>query len=701
MRRRAAAADLSAAMSLRVDASVATRLAEHETRGGPAGARGWLVGPADRAPGDAVVIGTLCRQAESDVGEDLRRASAVLPGGLEVVGAYVSGDKAAAERLVLETKPHLEGAFLVAAVSQGEPSYFQRFSSSDAAVSARAEPLEAGWLDREYATFRCEMRVPIGAANSAGAAEAFAALEAELERLVFVVDVAEERARADDDASLASAELPSELTKLAEGPRDGERRKKSGKSSGKTGGGKRAARAARSNGGGGDGGGGAIAKPSARRVVAGVPEASSDATRVHELIAPPLENLAFGTFATPRACVASSRAGFVGGDAEKRAPSVSVSPLASSGAPETEAERDTAGRDSRLPGLASFAHLDALAYTSRGATFATVAAHLRVALARRVAAARWCLTAAAGVSGPAAVKNWRLREPRCFHFRPPGAAHAVTASYLTPPGADPGADPDLGLERTREAYHARFGLPTDKPALRVANAIFPFRRTGSPTERASPRSSRLRDVHSMAPGLPRSHVPHGTTHCVRGAYEYYHYMQDRFDDNGWGCAYRSLQTLCSWFSLQHYTSLAPPTHREIQRVLVDIGDKPKEFLGSAEWIGAVELAYVLDERYGVSCKILTVPSGYDLPSRARELARHFDETGTPVMMGGGKLAYTLLGVQWDEKTGECAFLILDPHYTGGEDLKAIVPRWCGWKKCEDVFARDFYNLLMPIPPKGV
>ena len=196
-------------------------------------------------------------------------------------------------------------------------------------------------------------------------------------------------------------------------------------------------------------------------------------------------------------------------------------------------------------------------------------------------------------------------------------------------------------------------------------------------------------------------MPHGTTHCVRGAYEYYHYMQDRFDDNGWGCAYRSLQTLCSWFSLQNYTSLAPPTHREIQRVLVDIGDKPEAFLGSTEWIGAVELAYVLDERYGVSCKILTVPSGYDLPSRARELARHFDETGTPVMMGGGKLAYTLLGVQWDEKTGECAFLILDPHYTGGEDLKAIVPRWCGWKKCEDVFARDFYNLLMPIPPKGV
>lgn len=34
---------------------------------------------------------------------------------------------------------------------------------------------------------------------------------------------------------------------------------------------------------------------------------------------------------------------------------------------------------------------------------------------------------------------------------------------------------------------------------------------------------------------------------VQGLYIYYHYMQDNFDDNGWGCAYRSLQTIISWF----------------------------------------------------------------------------------------------------------------------------------------------------------
>jgi hypothetical protein len=53
---------------------------------------------------------------------------------------------------------------------------------------------------------------------------------------------------------------------------------------------------------------------------------------------------------------------------------------------------------------------------------------------------------------------------------------------------------------------------------------------------------------------------------VKGDYDYHHYMQDGFDDNGWGCAYRSLQTIWSWFRLQGYTDKPVPTHREIQQV---------------------------------------------------------------------------------------------------------------------------------------
>jgi hypothetical protein len=38
-------------------------------------------------------------------------------------------------------------------------------------------------------------------------------------------------------------------------------------------------------------------------------------------------------------------------------------------------------------------------------------------------------------------------------------------------------------------------------------------------------------------------------------------MQDKFNDNGWGCAYRSLQTIVSWFRLQKYSSKPVPGHR--------------------------------------------------------------------------------------------------------------------------------------------
>lgn len=40
-------------------------------------------------------------------------------------------------------------------------------------------------------------------------------------------------------------------------------------------------------------------------------------------------------------------------------------------------------------------------------------------------------------------------------------------------------------------------------------------------------------------------------------------------------------------------------------------------------------------------------------------------------LGGGVLAHTILGVDWNEATGDTKFLILDPHYTGGENLKII------------------------------
>lgn len=48
-------------------------------------------------------------------------------------------------------------------------------------------------------------------------------------------------------------------------------------------------------------------------------------------------------------------------------------------------------------------------------------------------------------------------------------------------------------------------------------------------------------------GLKPSGVQGGEVSLVQGIYGYHHYLQDGFDDSGWGCAYRSLQTIFSWF----------------------------------------------------------------------------------------------------------------------------------------------------------
>ena len=75
---------------------------------------------------------------------------------------------------------------------------------------------------------------------------------------------------------------------------------------------------------------------------------------------------------------------------------------------------------------------------------------------------------------------------------------------------------------------------------------------------------------------------------------------------GWGCGYRTLQTVCSWIrnqqNQQHGRSKdihTVPTILEIQQALVTMGDKTDSFNGSREWIGSVEVAMVADHMFDV------------------------------------------------------------------------------------------------------
>eukprot|EP00736_Rhodelphis_marinus_P004703 Rmarinus@m.28395 len=275
-----------------------------------------------------------------------------------------------------------------------------------------------------------------------------------------------------------------------------------------------------------------------------------------------------------------------------------------------------------------------------------------------------------------------------FHFRPGTFPHCLTVTYNV---SQPFDETTRALQDRRRELHQRCVIPCDRPTFVTDGHVFSPPRTTTTGGVGGPR---LSDVHVdvQPPSLP------GSPYLVQGSYDYYHYMQDKFDDKGWGCAYRSLQTVFSWFIHQGYTTKCVPTHREIQQILANI-DKPASFVGSKEWIGAVEESWVLDTVLGVQCRIVNVMSGDELAQKGRELAAHFSEQGTPIMMGGGVLAYTLLGVHWDPQTGETRFLILDPHYTGREDASVVRDKgWIAWRSA-DIFVKGaHYNLCLPQRP---
>lgn len=239
----------------------------------------------------------------------------------------------------------------------------------------------------------------------------------------------------------------------------------------------------------------------------------------------------------------------------------------------------------------------------------------------------------------------------------------------------------------RKSLHKRYLLPDDRAIFRKVLAAFSGRSYGN---------NHLINPHE---GLTEPDVDGGKIALVHGKYAYHHYLQDNFNDNIWGCAYRSLQTVASWFWLQGYTEKTYPSHKEIQETLVAMGDKEPSFIDSKEWIGSIEVSYCMDSLYGVTSKTLHCSMGSELAYRGRELYSHFVNEGTPIMIGGGVYAHTIVGVKYNEHTGAIKFLIVDPHFTGKDQLKTIQSKgWVGWKGPDFWNQTAHYNLCMPQRP---
>lgn len=271
-----------------------------------------------------------------------------------------------------------------------------------------------------------------------------------------------------------------------------------------------------------------------------------------------------------------------------------------------------------------------------------------------------------------------LAVPQTYHFKPEGFGHFYTCIY---PQDRP--DDDEHLTAIRRELHQQFSIPSVRPVFRRGNN-YQF-----------DVSSLLVNPHT---GL-KTTVTGGKQSLVHGKYTYHHYMQDKFNDDGWGCAYRSLQTLCSWFRFQGYSEHQVPSHEEIQKYLVKVGDKPKSFVNSRQWIGSTEVSMCLNGFMNVDSRIMHVASGAELASKGSELAYHFESQGTPIMIGGGVLAHTILGVDFNSNTGDLKFLILDPHFTGADDLQVVQNKgWCGWKGTNFWDKSSYYNLCLPQKP---
>ncbi|KII62466.1 putative Ufm1-specific protease [Thelohanellus kitauei] len=193
-------------------------------------------------------------------------------------------------------------------------------------------------------------------------------------------------------------------------------------------------------------------------------------------------------------------------------------------------------------------------------------------------------------------------------------------------------------------------------------------------------------------------VTDGRVYLCEGDYAYFHYGCQNVDDSGWGCAYRSFQTIFSWFVLNGLTeNRSIPSIQDIQTCLYELGDQPKSIIGSSQWIGSVEIGMVLEKLLGIQYKIQPILPNQKLSEYARHIILHFEHNKCPLMIGGNNLAHTIAGVSFNSQTGDTKFLVVDPHYIGENDAKKIVSKgYVGWKTDSFWKAHQSYNIVFPI-----
>ena len=111
----------------------------------------------------------------------------------------------------------------------------------------------------------------------------------------------------------------------------------------------------------------------------------------------------------------------------------------------------------------------------------------------------------------------------------------------------------------------------------------------------------------------------------------------------------------------------------------------------------MQVCLVLDTLYNIPSKVVHMPNLKNLIENKKTFINHFENCGSPVMMGGDKdcSSKCIVGVLCHE--AEFYLLIVDPHFVGkakkAEEL--IKKGYLYWKNVNDLNKDSFYNVCFP------
>lgn len=117
------------------------------------------------------------------------------------------------------------------------------------------------------------------------------------------------------------------------------------------------------------------------------------------------------------------------------------------------------------------------------------------------------------------------------------------------------------------------------------------------------------------------------------------------------------------------SDIETPSIKQIQEILVGIGDKEKSFVGSRDWIGGVETCYVIDEMFNVPCYLHHITNNESISSKKTEIVNYFKDQGGLIAMGGDEDASSKLiaGVHLS-RNGELSLLVIVSSQVGNTEI---------------------------------